>query len=527
MKQSIKRVCISKSIKLLFAFLLVGLISCNNNSKKPKKWQATPPIKGGEIQFTEFTVNTEKDTILEMPSGTKINVPANAFINKQTGEKVQGEVKLKYREFHNAVDIMLSGIPMNIKVMGEDKTFETAGMFELAGEQNGAEVEITKGKNINVELASQYEGTDYDFFYFDKNAGGEWQWAGYPETKVNTKKIESQRKLDSTIITDKVINDIYFTLNYDVLMDWMLGNNNDKINKYAKSPKSKSRLAEYNIRSYNINISLFMYYGSIRYYPSEILWENVELKTIPKEFQNFKSNIKYKHPAVRIPLNCNFKRIKGNLYEMTMYKGKNKFTMKIKAVFPLKNLFKRSAKNWKQEFAEIIQDTKNDEKIYLKKIEEYKKKIEEYKKEQEKINKMAKTVRSFSVPQMGIYNFDRCLTNENWLAINPKFVINSEINDKEIIFNKPSMLIFEDNSGFINLSSSRSYDFKINPNTNFTIVIIDDKKKNFYFYKNNNKQPIVIKESVYKKIPEVKIELKTQTFTDADDFRKKLGLKEI
>jgi hypothetical protein len=100
-------------------------------------------------------------------------VPPNAFVDKN-GQPVSGRVVLKYREFHNAADIIVSGIPMKMTDGGKEYDFESAGMFEINGYSGTAEVAIADGKDLVVQMASYKAEENYNHYYFDKEQG-QWQ----------------------------------------------------------------------------------------------------------------------------------------------------------------------------------------------------------------------------------------------------------------------------------------------------------------------------------------------------------------
>ena len=52
-----------------------------------------------------FTVDATKDTTLLYNTGSLIKIPANSFVDA-LGNKVEGLVELKYREFHNVGEII-------------------------------------------------------------------------------------------------------------------------------------------------------------------------------------------------------------------------------------------------------------------------------------------------------------------------------------------------------------------------------------------------------------------------------------
>lgn len=109
-------------------------------------------------------------SIHRLPSGTVLRVPANAFAGAD-GALIATPVQLSFREFHNAAEIIASGIPMRVpKADGGEEWLQTAGMYEINGTSEGRPVEIASGKSIEVDLSSKVGG-NYDFWVFDKESG--------------------------------------------------------------------------------------------------------------------------------------------------------------------------------------------------------------------------------------------------------------------------------------------------------------------------------------------------------------------
>lgn len=140
----------------------------------PAKLAIEEPFENVKTKAEELLIeNPGRPSTLRLASGTVLTVPANAFVNVNGGP-VAGPVRLRFREFHEAADIIASGIPMRIpKAEGEEGWLQTAGMFEIYGTSEGQAVEIAPGKAIEVDLASRVGG-DYDFWIFDRQSG---QWA--------------------------------------------------------------------------------------------------------------------------------------------------------------------------------------------------------------------------------------------------------------------------------------------------------------------------------------------------------------
>ena len=108
-----------------------------------------PPIKGLNVHYTTYKVIAEKGATLDYKTGSKIIIPKNAFTDSN-GNLLKGEVELRYREFHDAVDFFVSGIPMTYDSAGVKYQFESAGMVEVLAYQNGKQVNMAPKKSALV-----------------------------------------------------------------------------------------------------------------------------------------------------------------------------------------------------------------------------------------------------------------------------------------------------------------------------------------------------------------------------------------
>jgi hypothetical protein len=113
-----------------------------------------PPIKDKGVKYDSYTINANKNETITHSTGSKITIPKGSMVDKN-GNAVNGEVEIRYREFHDQVDILLSGIPMTYDSLNTTYTFESAGMVQIFGYQNGEEVFVNPNKPIKVEMQSR------------------------------------------------------------------------------------------------------------------------------------------------------------------------------------------------------------------------------------------------------------------------------------------------------------------------------------------------------------------------------------
>lgn len=132
------------------------------------------PVNEWDIAFSRYTLDATKGGIITHPSGTKIRVPGSCLID-QNGNKISGAVEFRYREFHDPIDIALSGIPMHYDSAGTNYYFETAGMSELRAFQGDQELVLEAGKKIQIDLHSQVDGP-FNLYKLNEQTG--WQPRG-------------------------------------------------------------------------------------------------------------------------------------------------------------------------------------------------------------------------------------------------------------------------------------------------------------------------------------------------------------
>lgn len=133
---------------------------------KTQKAFIAPPSKKMNVPYTSYKINASKGGEITHHTQSKIKVPAKAFVNQQ-GQDVVGDVEIKYREFHDQADIIVSGIPMQYDSVGNQFHFESAGMFDVRGYQNGKPVFIKPDKPITVEMVSRQTTDRYNQYVLD------------------------------------------------------------------------------------------------------------------------------------------------------------------------------------------------------------------------------------------------------------------------------------------------------------------------------------------------------------------------
>ncbi|HRG60240.1 MAG TPA: hypothetical protein PK323_14900, partial [Bacteroidia bacterium] len=225
-----------KYIKMKAKSFLVLAVSCcvlcfsyyafikNKNGISKQIPYIKPPLKGVEIAYTKFVINPALDTVITCVSGSKIKIKTHAFVDNK-GNIIKGPVTLKFREFKDAIDIFLSGIPMTYDSLGKQYQFESAGMFEILAFKNTEPVFVNPTAPIIVEMASNVIENRFNNYYLD-TINKNWQYvpaiAPIKEktsslNKVNKNDNSNKNKFDiPSLTTDKSSSKNIFDIDFDM-----------------------------------------------------------------------------------------------------------------------------------------------------------------------------------------------------------------------------------------------------------------------------------------------------------------------
>lgn len=356
-------------MKNIFSILALVLIiaSCSNPKNEHRSdlssaeaFQAIdiplPNVKPGSILFT---IDPSIDNVLTTEKGSKITIPKGTLVDA-SGNPVTEKVEIQFEEFHDAKDIILSGIPMNFTTEnGEMGSFESAGMFNISASFNGEEARIGNGKNVEVELASFREESDFNFYQFDKEEG-KWIDNGLAEAPVPN---EDKETLLASLMEDEPQRPIEIkkATSTDKVFDLAVDKNRNP--EFAAFDNVMWKLAD---QESNLDSRLFS--GVLR---------NPKLQCI----DNAKS-----------------------VFTLTGFSGNKRLKAKVQPV-----LF---GSNWKKAKAQ-----------FQAKMTEYKAEVEVQKEKRKKVERMASVTRTIQLSNFGTFNFDRLYHLKRKVQFNALFFI--------------------------------------------------------------------------------------------------------
>jgi hypothetical protein len=132
-----------------------------------------------DITFREYVYSSGSCNGFSYGMGSLIFIPDNAFC-MMDGSACKGTIKVKYREFHSQVDMLVAKINMLVEKDGKRSMLESVGMFEIAAECNGKPMKLCDGKTIQVRMNCRRNLPDLNAYIYSRKKN---MWAE-ADTKV-------------------------------------------------------------------------------------------------------------------------------------------------------------------------------------------------------------------------------------------------------------------------------------------------------------------------------------------------------
>lgn len=99
---------------------------------------------------SQFTIKTNRDTVIRCRNGAILAIPANAFLSAADQSAVNGEVKISVREFYKLSDIFLAGL----STTSNHQLLETGGMIDIkvTSTEKKDTCVLKPGKSITIAI---------------------------------------------------------------------------------------------------------------------------------------------------------------------------------------------------------------------------------------------------------------------------------------------------------------------------------------------------------------------------------------
>ncbi len=363
-----------------------------------------PPIPRLDPAFQTFAFDAEKGDLIKLANGGSLKFQPNALLDAE-GKPVKGKVNIKYREFHNAVDIMLSGIPMFYSEGSQKGHFQTAGMFELRAELDGKPLKLDPKKPTLVRMASYEMGDDYDFFSLVEENRAGWKKLGHSKPEINVEKKKKIDKIKSKLKNVTQLDKNHFVFSFDGVLDATFDNNYSDISEKGASV-SKSKAQKYGIDQLDMPGHTRFDHKGARYASSLVLWKNLGGKKFPDWMRDQKKV--YGHDLVPTGKSGVFQLIATNIDKTTTFKTEIEFVM------PLKSLFAYSPEHWANNYATAMKEVES---------------------EMERMKREVDAFRSFEVAGMGIFNYDKILNEADAIVTEAKFEKDASVTEASYSLN--------------------------------------------------------------------------------------------
>jgi hypothetical protein len=382
-----------------------------------------PPSEKLSIKGTSYMVNNSKGKTITHPSGTTIEIPKNAFI--KDGKLVEGEVEIRYKEFKDQIDILLSGIPMHYDSANTDYVLESAGMVQIYGFQNNLPVDIKNGKSIKINFPTQDPSSRFNLYELD-TIENKWDFKGKPTVNRSKEKINKSKPTISIVDAYKI--DSIFTSSTKVIEEQKNQISSALtvvIEDIKELRANKPIIPNESVnkdRQFNLEVDKKEFPELSEF--TEVIFEVLE------EDENFNSSI-YEIEWQNVILK---EKVPGQVYLLNLFGDNSKESLLVKPILKGGDLAKA-----KQLFTDYSQrlDTKiAKEKELEQKLADAKKRFQEELKRQKEARvireKMAKQkkkqakfkeiiVMSFDVAQFGTWNCDSPIKQPKGKTVNATF----------------------------------------------------------------------------------------------------------
>ncbi|MCB0477676.1 MAG: hypothetical protein KDC84_05910 [Crocinitomicaceae bacterium] len=144
-----------------------------------------------------FSIDPSKDTILITANGSVINIPAHGFDTECKS------VNIKVNEIDDPVKMFQSKIDMAYDSAGTKYHFESAGMIEIRAFGNDEEIQLAKGKEVNIALVTNTVEPSYNLYHKTES---NWDYLGDANTIFQPESVvESNQLVANDVQNDEVV----------------------------------------------------------------------------------------------------------------------------------------------------------------------------------------------------------------------------------------------------------------------------------------------------------------------------------
>ncbi len=163
-------------VLLLWCFTLLAACSTRSNPGAHSAFEGLAPAT------QKISVSGHRDTLVHLPSGARLFIPAKAFITSK-GKPVSGKIALEIREFSSTAEMLLANAPTEIGQSNEGKSGMASDcMIEVRSSRKGQTIAIREDRPLRYSAAANIAG-DFDLY----------RWGHPAETESTAWELVEQR----------------------------------------------------------------------------------------------------------------------------------------------------------------------------------------------------------------------------------------------------------------------------------------------------------------------------------------------
>jgi hypothetical protein len=129
-----------------------------------------PALTWTNLPYEKFEFDAAIGDTLFTQNGSILVFPANALVNSK-GEIVQGKIEVQSREFNDALDYSIAGVPMAYDSAGIKYTFISSGMIDIKANQNGEALQVNPNSKPTLNLVSTNREKNTNLYKLDTITG--------------------------------------------------------------------------------------------------------------------------------------------------------------------------------------------------------------------------------------------------------------------------------------------------------------------------------------------------------------------
>jgi hypothetical protein len=463
------------------------VVAVETGSKLNEGPYINPPFKDLNVQYKKYYLDAERGGMITYKTGSKVVIPSNAF-SDMNGNPLKGKVEIRYKEFHDAVDFLVSGIPMTYDSAGVKYQLESAGMVEVLGFQNGKPVRIAKGKTLKIQMASEYEGGIYNLYFLD-TLSRNWSFRGKDKVVFATPGWDTSC---SVMAGDSIVTDVYRNTKGYSLEEYGESDNSKSLNEVESAQKEIAKIEKEKPAKpkkavderYRFNIDV-----TPQEFPEIYEYKGLLFEVGP-ENKNFNSGM-YNMNWDEVEMK---QGIPGINYNLTFTKAGKAQTFIVYPVYEGKDsvaimkLYRQKYSAYKTKLEKRKEEERKKQEAYameLKKMEEervtsQKSWVEAEKKAKQEAGKNGLAInygnirRDFAIDNFGIWNSDCPMKYLNEVSVIAKFV---DGNNKPLAIDIAYQIDKKKNTLFCNYLYKKPAELKYDPNgTNMIFAVLTNQK---------------------------------------------------